>query len=83
MTWQTKNTERLLSQKIYIIYHHYELFKYTNEKKKKKKKKQPGSKKSGSWQAHWLDLMGINLCAKNYRSIPNGSKVMPFFVNRP
>ena len=35
----------------------------------------------GIWQAHWLDLVCINLCAKNYQSIPKVSRVMGIFTN--
>ena len=34
------------------------------------------------WQAHWLDLIGINLSSKNYQNIPNGSKVMLIFADQ-
>ena len=39
----------------------------------------PRSVKIANWQVHWLDFIGINLCAKNYQSIPKVSRVMGIF----
>ena len=36
--------------------------------------------KNGIWQVHWLDLLSINLCAKFYRNIPFGSRVIAIFA---
>ena len=32
------------------------------------------------WQAHWLNLVGINLCAKNDQSISMVSRVIGIFA---
>ena len=37
--------------------------------------------KCGIWQIQWVDLIGISLFAKNYQTIPNGSRVMGIFAN--
>ena len=36
------------------------------------------SVKISIWQAHWLDLVGINLCAKNYRKFHKISRIEVF-----
>ena len=41
----------------------------------------PWSVKIGICLAHRLDLVGINLCAKNYQSIPKVSRVMGIYTN--
>ena len=38
------------------------------------------SEKIGIRQAHWLDLVNINPCAKNYQSISKVSGVMDIFA---
>ena len=46
----------------------------------------PWSIKSGNGQAHWLELVGINRCAKISiicQNIPNGSRVKAIFDNCP
>ena len=40
----------------------------------------PQSVKIDIWQAHWLDIVGINLCAKNYQCIPKVSRVVGIFA---
>ena len=41
----------------------------------------PWSGRIGIRQAHWLDLIGFNLRAKNYRNIPTVSRVKSVFAN--
>ena len=39
--------------------------------------------KSGIWQVHWLELVGMYLYAKYYQNIPNGESAMAIFANLP
>ena len=41
----------------------------------------PRSEKIGIWQAHLLDPVSINLCEKNYQSIPKFSRDKGIFAN--
>ena len=41
-------------------------------------------KKSGLWQAYWLEHVGIDLSVcRNYQNIPNGLNAMTIFANWP
>ena len=37
--------------------------------------------KNGIWQAYWLELVGVSLCAKTNKRIPNGWRAMVNITN--